>query len=256
MTTPVALISDIHGNLDALQVVLADIKRRSIPATLCLGDIIGYGPNPKECLDLIMENCQWSLMGNHDFAVLYEPTSFNASAEAAAYWTRREIESEPDINKARKRWEYLGNLKIREKFNDTLCVHASPRRPINEYIFPDDVINNQPKLEAIFERFDARCFVGHTHVPGVFTNEPDFFQPTDLKDQTFHFKFGNGEKYIINPGSVGQPRDRDPRSSYAIITDEKVEFVRLDYNIQNVINKVKRIDELSDFLGLRLLEGR
>ena len=91
---PTAIISDIHGNLDALQIVLADIEQRGIEQIYCLGDIIGYGPNPCECLDLVIEKCAWSLMGNHDFAVLYEPTAFNASAEASAFWTRRQFESE------------------------------------------------------------------------------------------------------------------------------------------------------------------
>lgn len=249
-----ALISDIHANLDALEVVLADIERRGITRILCLGDIIGYGPNPCECLDRIMERCEWALMGNHDFAVLYEPTSFNASAEAAAFWTRRQLEAEPDPAKRRKRWEFLGNLAIREKFGEAICVHASPRKPINEYVFPDDVITAPSKLKQIFDRIPKRCFVGHTHVCGVFTDEPDFYPPADLNGS---YEFNDREKCIINPGSVGQPRDRDPRASYAIITaNNVVEFVRLEYDIQAVIAKIKPIDDLSDFLGLRLLEGR
>ena len=250
----IALISDIHSNLDALQTVLDDIDGRGIKQILCLGDIIGYGPNPRECVDLVMQRCEWSLMGNHDFAVLYEPTSFNASAESAAYWTRRQLETEPNITIQRKRWEYLGGLKIREKFGEAVCVHASPRRPINEYIFPDDVITAPAKLAQIFERFDKRCFVGHTHVPGVFTNEPDFFPPGDLQNNTYVFE--EKMKCIINPGSVGQPRDRDPRASYAILGEDRVEFVRLHYDIHAVVEKVRAIEELNDFLGLRLLEGR
>jgi len=83
---PTAIISDIHGNLDALRRVLDDIDQRGIESIVCLGDIIGYGPNPLDCLDLVRERCDWALMGNHDFAVLYEPTSFNTSAEQAAFW--------------------------------------------------------------------------------------------------------------------------------------------------------------------------
>lgn len=250
---PTALISDIHANVDALRVVLADIEARGISRILCLGDIIGYGPNPCECLDLVMEKCEWSLMGNHDFAVLYEPTSFNASAEAASFWTRRQLEIEPDPAKQRRRWEFLGNLKIRERTEEGLFVHASPRKPINEYIFPDDVITAPSKLTQIFDRIDQRCFVGHTHVCGVFTDEPDFYPPADLDGE---YDFSPTEKCIVNPGSVGQPRDRDPRASYAILHDDGVEFVRLEYDIQAVIDKIKRIDNLSDFLGTRLLEGR
>lgn len=248
-----ALISDIHGNVDALQIVLADIKERGVKRICCLGDIIGYGPNPCECLDLVMENCEWALMGNHDFAALYEPTAFNASAEAAAFWTRRQFEFEEDPVKRRKRWEYLGGLEIRHNFHGTLCVHASPRRPINEYVFPDDVITSPSKMAQIFDRIEKRCFCGHTHVAGVFTDEPDFYPPADLNGR---YRINSGEKCIINPGSVGQPRDRDPRASYAIVSAENVDFVRLEYPIQTVIDKINEIPELNEFLGQRLLEGR
>ena len=248
-----ALISDIHSNLDALQVVLADIEQRGIEKIFCLGDIIGYGPNPCECLDLVMARCAWSMMGNHDFAVIYEPTSFNSGAEQAAFWTRRQLELEPDAEARRRRWEFLGGLLIRHWEEGALCVHASPRRPINEYIFPDDVITAPTKMQQIFDRIQTRCFVGHSHVPGVFTNEPDFYPPDDLGGK---YAWRADEKCVINPGSVGQPRDRDPRASYAIIDDQGCEFIRLDYDIQAVIDKVDKIAELHEFLGQRLLEGR
>lgn len=249
----VAVISDIHGNLEALQAVLADIDRRGIRQIVCLGDVLGYGPNPCECLDLVMERCLWSLMGNHDFAVLYEPAGFHASAEASTYWTRRQLENEPDPVRRRRRFEYLGQMKMRQKFLGALWVHASPRRPVNEYVFPEDVNGAPTKLSQMFERIERRCFVGHTHVPGVFTDEPDFYPPADLGGT---YKFLYNEKCIINPGSVGQPRDRDPRASYAILYEDRVEFVRLEYDIQAVVEKVRRIPELHDFLGLRLIEGR
>jgi diadenosine tetraphosphatase ApaH/serine/threonine PP2A family protein phosphatase len=214
---------------------------------------VGYGPDPAPCLDLVIEKCTWAMMGNHDFAVLYEPTSFNASAEASAFWTRKQLEREPDPVVRRKRWEFLGSLKIRAKFKKALWLHASPRRPINEYIFPDDVITSPGKLQQIFDRIETRCFVGHTHVTGVFTDEPDFYPPNDLGGT---YKFRDGEKCIINPGSVGQPRDRDPRASYAILHDDRVEFCRVEYDVQSVVEKVKQVPELNDFLGLRLIEGR
>jgi len=248
-----ALISDIHGNVDALEVVLKDIERKDVKRIICLGDIIGYGPNPTECVDLVMEKCEWAMMGNHDFAVLYEPTSFNASAESACFWTRQQFENEKDPDKRRKRWEFLGNLEIRKNAENALWVHASPRRPINEYIFPDDVLTAPLKMQQIFERIETRCFVGHTHVTGVFTDEPDFYPPADLGGS---YTFIEAEKCIVNPGSVGQPRDRDPRASYAIVNEKKVEFFRLEYNIDKVIKKVEAIPDLSDFLGHRLAEGR
>ncbi len=261
-TRTTAMISDIHGNLEALTVVLDDIESRGIERIICLGDIIGYGPNPRECLDLVMHRCAWAMMGNHDFAALYEPTSFNVSAEMAAFWTRSQLESEPDDEARRRRFEYLGNLRIRVVLDHTLFVHASPRRPINEYVFPDDPVTAPGKIAAIFDRVDWRCFCGHTHVPGVFTDEPDFYPPLDLDGV---YKFDAGEKCIINPGSVGQPRDRDTRASYCIFTETaddegelggQVEFVRVEYDIQSVIEKVKAIEDLSDFCGMRLLDGR
>lgn len=248
-----AIISDIHANLEALQAVLADVDRRGIGRVYCLGDIVGYGPNPRECLDLVMRRCEWSLMGNHDFAVLYEPTSFNASAEAAAFWTREQLEREPDEEARRRRWEFLGGLYMRQRVDEAVWVHASPRRPINEYIFPDDVVTAPLKISQIFERIERCCFVGHTHIAGVFTNEPDFYPPADLGGA---YTFLPNEKCVINPGSVGQPRDRDSRASYAIWQGDRVEFVRLEYDIAAVVGKIREIPELSDFLGERLLEGR
>jgi len=249
-----AIISDIHGNVDALRVVLDDIETRGIEHVLCLGDIVGYGPNPRECLDLVIERCTWALMGNHDFAVLYEPTSFNASAEASTFWTRSQLDEDDDDQKRRQRWEFLGGLRIRERHDGALCVHASPRRPINEYIFPEDVITAPSKMNALFDRIDHVAYVGHTHITGVFTDEPDFYPPADLDDDSY--KINDFEKCIINPGSVGQPRDRDPRASYAVIDGIDVRFHRLEYDIQAVIEKVQAIAQLNNFLGMRLLEGR
>jgi len=251
--TTTAVISDIHGNLDALEVVLADIDKRKIRKIICLGDTIGYGPNPREVLDHVIERCEFVMMGNHDFAALYEPTSFNIAAESAAFWTRRQLELEPDPEKRRRRWRFLGDLKIRQEYEGFLCVHASPRRPINEYIFPDDAVTAPGKMSSIFDRVEQRCLVGHTHVTGLFTDEPDFYPPGDLGGQ-YHFL--EHEKCIINPGSVGQPRDRDPRASYAILHEDRVEFVRLEYPARTVYEKIKAIPELSDMLGTRLLEGK
>ena len=102
----IAIISDIHGNLEALQTVLADIDSKGVDGIISLGDIIGYGPDPVACVDLVASRCKWSLMGNHDFAVIYEPTNFNKAAEEAAYWTREQFENESqrDREGATKRW--------------------------------------------------------------------------------------------------------------------------------------------------------
>ncbi|MGE5609541.1 MAG: metallophosphoesterase family protein [Bacillota bacterium] len=247
-----AILSDIHSNLEALTAVFAEIDRRGIQDVACLGDIVGYGPNPTECIDLIAQRCKYSLMGNHDFAVFYEPFNFNAGAESASYWTRNCFETDPDVERRSRRWRFLGNLPVRLKMPEFVAVHASPRRPINEYLFPDDIYTNPGKFVSIFERFEKLCFVGHTHVPGVFLEGPDFYSPDEL-DGRFEL---TDEKAIINVGSVGQPRDRDPRSSFVILTDRYVEFVRVPYDAETTVQKVLATPELDGFLGTRLRDGR
>ncbi len=253
----IAIISDIHGNLEALTAILAAIDAEDgIEDIICLGDIIGYGPDPTDCVDIVAERCTWSLMGNHDFGVIYEPTNFNPGAAAAAFWTRAQFEKETDDELRKKRLDYLMQLRVRVKFGTDdafLAVHGSPRRPINEYIFPDDAINASLKIQQIFERVENIAVVGHSHVPGVYTDEPDFYDPTELKD---HFTFQEGEKCIINVGSVGQPRDGDSRASYVILEDEGVTFRRVPYEIDPVAEKIRAVPELNDWLADRLYEGR
>jgi diadenosine tetraphosphatase ApaH/serine/threonine PP2A family protein phosphatase len=256
-----AIISDIHSNIEALTVVLDDIKKRGIKTIYCLGDVIGYGPNPKECLDLVIDRTRNCILGNHDYAVLYEPTNFNYGAEQASYWTRDVLEQEPDAEKRRRRWEYIGAQQMRWTLRTELggtkaCldfVHASPRRPINEYLFPDDVYTNLSKLNALFDRTEHICFVGHTHLPGVFLEDPDFYTPDELGNV---YPIIPDERAIINVGSVGQPRDRDPRASYVYIEGNEVHFVRLDYDFTTTAKKIYAIPELDDFEGDRLADGR
>lgn len=249
---PLAIISDIHANLEALTTVLADIDQRGIKRIICLGDVVGYGPNPLECIDLVIERCEWSLMGNHDFAIFFEPYNFNTAAENAAFWTRTQFEGDTDLERRNRRWKYLGSMQTRMSNDRFVCFHGSPRKPINEYVFPDDIYTAPAKMAAIFDRFEKLCFVGHTHVPGVFVTDPDFYSPEEL-DNRYAI---TGERVMINVGSVGQPRDRNPDASYVILHDDAVEFVRLPYDVQTTVNKVKAIDALDNFLGARLLDGR
>lgn len=258
---PTAVISDIHGNAEALRAVLDDIKSRGISKIVCLGDIVGYGPEPLECVDMVREHCAWALMGNHDFGVLYEPTNFNPAAESSAYWTREQFDAEADDQLRADRYDFLGRLRVRmvEELagpgTPVLAVHASPRRPINEYVFPDDAQDAPDKMEAIFDRVERVALCGHTHVPGVFTDEPDFYAPTELGEER-SYKFLPDEKAIINVGSVGQPRDHDPRASYAILDDGTVTFARVEYDVKTTADKIKNIPELHDWLGERLYDGR
>lgn len=256
----IAVISDIHSNIVALRAVLDDIEPRDVEQIICLGDVIGYGPRPAECLDLIAEKVSKSLMGNHDYAVLYEPNNFNIGAETACFWTRQQLEGEPDAAKRSARWDFLGKMSVKHTLSgepfgmgELVFVHGSPRRPVNEYIFPDDVYNNPSKIHSLFERFDHLCFVGHTHVPGVFLDAPDFYSPGEL-DMVYEVE--SSRKALINVGSVGQPRDRDSRASYALIEPGLVRFVRVNYPVESVMEEVLAISDLDDYLGIRLKEGR
>lgn len=255
-----AIVSDIHSNLEALTAVLDDIAKRNIEQIVCLGDVVGYGPQPLECLDLVMAKSSMTLMGNHDYAVLYEPNKFNIGAETACFWTRRQLETAAEEARRQKYWDFLGMLPVKHVMDgETLgvgsmtFVHGSPRRPINEYVFPDDVYSNPTKFQALFDRFEHLCFIGHTHVPGVFLETPDFYAPEELE---YVFDVDPARKALINVGSVGQPRDRDSRASYAIVEHGAVRFVRVEYAVETVVQKVYAIPELDDYLGARLKEGR
>ncbi|MDX2039053.1 MAG: metallophosphoesterase family protein [Isosphaeraceae bacterium] len=282
-----ALISDIHGNLEALEVVLGDIKSQGISEIYCLGDIIGYGPNPRECIDLVMSHCRTTILGNHDQGAMFDPNGFNIGAERAIFWTREQLENPSDRANNERRWEFLSMLPRTFKSDPFLFVHGSPRNPLSEYIFPDDIYNHR-KMERLFQLVERYCFQGHTHVPGIFTEGYQFYAPDEID---YEYTLGEG-KVMINVGSVGQPRDGDPRACYVILedgrstpppnTDEiqtadmpaladaatretaevaplgpvKVTFRRLSYDLESTIKKIYEISELEPFLGDRLRQGR
>ena len=255
-----AIISDIHSNTEALTAVFKDIAARGVERVACLGDVVGYGPEPQQCVDMVRQKTEFCLMGNHDYAVMFEPSQFNISAESASFWTRGALEAEEDDAARAARWEFLGDLPVKHTMDgqefgmgELTFVHGSPRRPINEYIFPDDVYNAPNKVQTALERIGHLCFVGHTHVPGVFVDAPDFYSPDELE---YVYEVNPQRKAIINVGSVGQPRDRDNRASYAIIEPGIVRFVRVPYLVEQVVQKVLSIPELDNYLGQRLTEGR
>lgn len=249
-----ALISDIHGNLEALEAVLEDIQRSSIDEIYCLGDIIGYGPNPCECLDLVMQRCKATILGNHDQAALFDPDGFNPMALQAIYWTRDRLDSGPGSpNIVNGRWDFLGELPRQVDDGEFKFVHGSPRDPTNEYVFPEFVFD-QRKMEILFGKVTQYCFMGHTHLPGIFTTGCEFLSP----DEFGHVYQLTGEKVLANVGSVGQPRDDDKRSCYAILdTDAKtITYRRIEYDIEKTANKIYAERDLSDALGDRLKHGR
>ncbi len=249
-----AIISDIHGNIEALEAVLKEIQAQRPDEIICLGDIIGYGPDPVPCLDRIMAVSTLTIMGNHDQAAIFDPTGFNPVALRAIYWTRDQLEKDSrNVEQSHRRWDYLGELPRRHDEGEFLFVHGSPRDPTNEYVFPE-YIYDRDKMAALMQRFEKYCFQGHTHIPGVFTESGSFFTPEDVKN-VYHL---NHEKVMVNVGSVGQPRDEDPRACYVILdTDERtVTFVRIEYDVATTRRKILAIPELDNMLGERLMGGR
>lgn len=249
-----ALISDIHGNYEALTAVMADIQAQSIDRLVCLGDIVGYGPNPCQCLDLVQQKCALTILGNHDQAALFDPEGFNPVALRAIYWTRDELDRGPgSAATINGRWDFLSELPKFFSDGDILYVHGSPRDATNEYVFPE-TIYDQGRMKLLFDRVTRLSFQGHTHMPGVFTTDGEFITPDEC-EQKFSL---TDEKLMINVGSVGQPRDEDPRSCYVIFDDKKqeLEFRRVEYDIDTTVKKIYDIPDLDNMLGDRLRGGR
>ncbi len=248
-----AIISDIHGNFEALSAVLEFIDTLRVDQLICLGDIIGYGPDPVKCLDLVMERCQITILGNHDQAAIFDPEGFNPVAMRAIFWTREQLEKEIGPH-ADLRWDFLGELPRRHDEGDFLYVHGSPRDPTNEYVFPEHVYEKN-RMEALMKRFDRYCFQGHTHIPGVFTQSGSFIQPDERQDGVFRL---NGEKCMINVGSVGQPRDENYRPCFVVQDTEQnsIQYHRVEYDAQVTRDKIHSIPDLDNMLGDRLMTGR
>jgi len=248
-----AIVSDIHGNLPALQAVMQDIETQQIDRIVCLGDVIGYGPDPCECLDEVAK-FDFCVLGNHDSSALFDPEGFNFAAEQAIFWTRERIESSPDGAEASsRRMKFICDLPRMVDEGHVLYVHGSPRGPTNEYVFPEDT-QNIKKMEKLFSMVPHVCFQGHTHVPGIFTSDLRFVRPLDIAHG--YGVADRSQRVMVNVGSVGQPRDGDPRSCYVIYDEQCVEFRRVEYDIEKTVQAIKAEPRLDDFLGERLREGR
>jgi diadenosine tetraphosphatase ApaH/serine/threonine PP2A family protein phosphatase len=239
-----AIISDIHSNLEALQAIIKDIKKRRIKNTFCLGDLVGYGANPNECIEICLKEAKLVIAGNHDWAAINKTniSVFNSVAAKAIRWTQQNTRKN-NLNK-------LKRLKLTEKIDSILLVHATPRNPAKwNYLF---TLN---EFEAEFSLFDTQvCFVGHSHIPSAVFQDANGY--TDFLREN-PFPLLKDRKYIINVGSVGQPRDLDPRASYAIYdgNNHSIEIIRLDYNIPLAQQKI--VDNgLPEVLAERLLVGR
>ncbi len=242
-TYSIGIISDIHSNLEALQSVLAHIKSEfpNLSEIYCLGDIVGYGSDPKSCLEIVFQEKLITkiVKGNHDHFVAqaHVPPQINSFAAEAIHYQIRNTPIE-------LKWE-LSNLPLTQSIyhvisgKEILLTHGSPQYPLSEYIY-----DNTKKQERLFEYMISNnvdiLLLGHTHIPYVRKIE----DPTEK------------EIIILNPGSVGQPRDSDPRASYAVLNLEnyKVDFVKVDYNVDLTYQKIITRD-LAPFLGQRLYKG-
>jgi predicted phosphodiesterase len=224
------VISDIHANLEAFQAVLDTAGPWG--AILFLGDLVGYGPSPNECADLLRSlDGVTSVVGNHDVAALGEIdlADFNDNARIAAEWTQREMTGATR--------DYLRSLAQIEQIDGITTVHGSPRDPVWEYLDqPEQAPENFARLTT------PVCFVGHTHVPRIFSQDPDTKEAAvHVPDAEAGFRTGDGIRRIVNPGSVGQPRDGDRRASFGVYDSDAntFEYHRTSYDVEATQARMK-----------------
>lgn len=242
-----AIISDIHSNLEALQSVLNKIEDEKVDKIVCLGDIVGYGPNPNECLALVQQHCEIILTGNHDFACIEssELFYFNNFAKEAIEWTVNELPPE--------HLTFIAKLPFVGEIEDYYLVHSNPHDPRSwDYIlYLDEAIYN-------FSKFTNKiCFIGHSHYPVIYleyfdNNRLKYNLKNDTKIQLYQ-----NNRYIINVGSVGQPRDGNPAAAFGIVDTSRqtYQLVRVEYDINKIYQKMMS-GGLPQFLAERLFTGR
>jgi diadenosine tetraphosphatase ApaH/serine/threonine PP2A family protein phosphatase len=242
------VLGDIHGNLEAFRAVLDDLERSGgFDEMLCLGDVVGYCPDPHECIRLLRQSRHVCVAGNHDRAAIGEidTSDFNPHAAAAVQWTARHLAAE-DV-------EYLRSLPLTLSHGLFTLAHGSPRDPIWEYL-----LSARAALDNLSHFETHHCFVGHSHVPLIFRcggqgaagcTLEDFLPGKEVKL--------SGGRLIINPGAVGQPRDGDPRASYAVVDTEAgtVRLHRVSYDVLLTQDKMTR-EGLPAYLSFRLAYGR
>ena len=237
-----AFFGDIHGNYHALEVVLEDIEKQNVDLVVCMGDIVGYGAQPVECLEKVRSLGCLCLAGNHDHAAIgkIDIVVFNMVAQQATLWTREQLSDE--------HMAYLASLSIVEHFPDFVIVHGSLHGPeMFNYIV------NTDEARMSFSMLDKPLmFNGHTHIPLIFIDtEPITFT------REHEVEVDPQVKTMINVGSVGQPRDGDPRASYAVYDSEenKATICRLDYDIDGAVNRIRK-EDLPEILAERLKLGQ
>lgn len=249
-----AVISDIHANLPALEVVLAEIEQTGVDETWCLGDVVGYGAQPNECIDLVRERCDICLLGNHDLAVLgrIDSFTFTPSAAEAVHWTRERLTV---VNA-----NFLADLAPAGEREGIGLYHASPRDPTWEYVLSTDQAAECMEIQS-----QRIALIGHSHIalyfresepqPGrpAFRREADGAKAVDLE----RLDFDDGARWLINPGSVGQPRDGDTRAAWLEIDTNQAlaRFHRVSYEIDRAAEAIIAA-ALPFHLANRLYVGR
>lgn len=230
-----AILSDIHGNLEALQAVLADAQAQGVEEYYCLGDIVGYGPNPVECVDLV-RNFAVVLQGEFEDALSREPEQINPILMEHIHWSREQLATADQQSVSSSRLAWLASLPHIHRDDGRLYVHGTPRDPLHEYLFPEDIYN-EPKIAAIFATVARHCFHGKSHIAGIILPPAQYVYalPEDCQ-----MKFPlPASKMLCNVGSVGQPRDGDPRACYVILTDDAVLFRRVEYPVEETARKLR-----------------
>jgi predicted phosphodiesterase len=252
-----AILSDIHANLPALEAVLADIEGAGLGELWCLGDVVGYGAQPDECTRLVKERCDLCLVGNHDLAVLDELdiSSFSPAAAAAVRWTRETADQAT--------FDFLRELEPADETRDVALYHASPRDPVWEYVlWPDQA------AECIAIQAARVSLIGHSHVALFFVMGEDSRRPqvrsVELDDVARGAQAGAGTRldlsegrWLVNPGSVGQPRDGDPRAAWLELDTDSWEasYHRVEYEIDRAAAAIEDTD-LPEHLARRLYVGQ
>jgi diadenosine tetraphosphatase ApaH/serine/threonine PP2A family protein phosphatase len=239
----VAVISDVHGNWHALEAVLEDVEREQPDELWCLGDLVGYGPRPNPCCAAVERRASICLAGNHDLGVLGEIDleEFSGDAVAAARWTRGVL--------AEGSRSFLESLRPQGEREGVELFHASPRDPVWEYVLSADV------ARAAFELTGSPLvLVGHSHVPLAITLEDDLVDG-GLAEGGTELPLGPGRR-LLNPGSVGQPRDGDPRAAWLLLDFERetASFRRVEYDVASTQEEIRE-RELPDALAQRLAHG-
>lgn len=244
-----AIISDVHANLAALQAVVEDIGKYSPTEIVCLGDTVGYGPQPAECLALVREICSLVLMGNHEHAVLYGAEQFTPLAQIAIDWTTRVLHHSGSL-------DYLNSLSPDHRRERTRFVHGSIRNPLLDYVREADspwaFFHLVRTLQDEFTDFNV-CFVGHNHRAFIGT-EVGYIFPHDRGPMAKTDFYIGEQKAYVSVGSVGQPRDGDWRSSWLMFDGENIAYHRVEYDREKTIDLIRRAG-LPEFLAERLHFG-